>query len=191
MKKIEWVLAAITALSLLLAVFQLDTSLFFIVSIASLMTLYMYCFEVIVSDLSFQQGLERRMIGLRFRRLPALYGLGATLVCLGVLFKWMGWPGNDMQLKVGLGAILVISAIGYRSYSKDKPEVLRPFIIRQITFGIVALMFMLISRQQVLQMRFGKYPDYVEAVEQYWENPDSEELRERMLEERRKMKEGE
>jgi TLP18.3/Psb32/MOLO-1 phosphatase superfamily protein len=110
----------------------------------------------------------------------ALTGIILSMLCIGITFKMMYWPGSGPMLIVGVIPAIIIIILSVIKYIMTK----HPFYIRVLircgiltTFTIVLLM---ISGLTILKLQYRDHPAYIKAYEDHIRDPDNEELYNKM-----------
>lgn len=132
-----------------------------------------------------------------FANVPVVYlilgfiaGQNLALLCIGMLFKLMLWPGSEMLLRVGLyalgGWLLVIVGFSLRF----KGRLLVNYLKRAIPIGGLALLlYFWVPFDAIIDQHHSDDPELAEALKAQFANPDDEEIRkeaERLREDRLK-----
>lgn len=114
------------------------------------------------------------------------FGMVLSLTIGGILFKYHLWNGGDTLLKIGLAGLLLASAIGAVKYTSSKSEYFLRIFKRAALFGAVGLVFLLVSADNLIDLKYSKHPDLAEIIKEYRANPDNPELFEKVKLERQK-----
>lgn len=107
-------------------------------------------------------------------------GLALALVIVGSMFQLLLWPGGTLILEFGLAftALAFIDAVFYYFRSKV------PYYIRTMTriaiIGFMGLVVYAVPQSQFVDMYHGNNPEYAELKKQYLDNPDDENIKERL-----------
>lgn len=115
-------------------------------------------------------------------------GFALSTILIGLLFLFQSLPGSDIMIHVGvlpLTGILIISII---KYSKTKSKYYSGIILRISLVAILVLPSITFREAIFIDFKYRDYPDYIEALKEYQNDPLDEELSERVDIEREKMK---
>ncbi len=107
-------------------------------------------------------------------------GWSLSMLCLGILFKIQHWPGSEVQLVSGLITALVSSVVALFKFMKGKQKVYRKMLVRFLILGSIGLIIVSVSILDIERLLYRNHPEYVKAFENYMENPDNQDLREKM-----------
>lgn len=104
-------------------------------------------------------------------------GMGLAVICIGILFKLQHWPGGDTNLIAGLATTLIILIIALIKYLKSKSDYYKPIFTRIAIVGGFGLILTIIPDLTITKIQFRNHPVYINAYEDYLENPQNEILR--------------
>ena len=114
-------------------------------------------------------------------------GVGLSIASTGILFAVMLWPGSQLMLLVGSILLLVVACMSVFKYSSTSAKFYLNVLKRSIPVGLISLVLYLLPPYTLLEFKHCNHPSYVKAVKEYHANPENEELRIRLDEERAKM----
>jgi hypothetical protein len=111
-------------------------------------------------------------------RIIGAIGAGMTLstICIGILFRLQHYTGGQMNLIIGLVSTLIIIIIAYIKFIKNKTEYYTRIFKRIAIIGGFGLILAIIPDLTLTKIQFRNHPDYINALEKYLDNPQSEEL---------------
>lgn len=118
------------------------------------------------------------------------FGIVLSLTIAGILFKYQLWNGGDTFLQAGLAGLLLASVIAAVMYTKSKSEYFTRILKRAALFGVVGLAFLLVSADNLIDLKYNKHPDLAQTIKEYRANPDNPELLEKVKLERQKVYDG-
>lgn len=118
----------------------------------------------------------------------AIYaGLAVSIMVLSILFQFNYWPGKWILLLVGLIQIGLALLIFTPLYFIKKSAFSKRILSRLLIYGGLGLILYLLPNDAILNYKYKDYPEYREALKDVREDPDNEEYRKRLDEERYKM----
>jgi hypothetical protein len=191
MKKAEIILAILAILAL---IFNLNlvpgASALTVLSLSALAVLYMYFSFALFNDVRlrniFKKGTFSEINKMRIFG-AAGAGIALAITIIGIMFKVQLWPGAELQLRMGLLALAIVTAIGLFKYLKEKSSFYLRVFKRAAVVGGLGLTLMFSSETAWLEIRYRNHPEYVEAVKKALAKPDNKELWEKVEIERKKI----
>ena len=185
MKKLEKILALLIFISLILKFNLIAGGSMLLVCSLTVLSLIYYPL-----GFAFFNGIRLREIfkkssytGISTWRILGAIGAGMAFsaLCMGILFKLQFWTGANMNLLAGLVTIPIILVIVLIKYSKSKSEYYIRIIKRIAIIGGIGLILLLTPGRSIRKFEYRNHPDYINAYENYMENPGDKELEEKML----------
>ncbi len=180
MKKIEKILGTLSLISLALILADIPSgAVFSILLISSLSVFYMYLtmpstlgipLKKVFKKASYKGLGPLRIIGL------LLLGFSLAIVLIGILFKLQSWPGASPILGAGSLGLFIALIVGLIKYKAKMPLYFSEALKRILIIGGVALSLLLIPKASWLEFRYRNHPSYIEAVKEYWENPNDQKI---------------
>lgn len=191
MKKTEIILA-ILAIAALICNLNLvpGGSALTVLTLSALAILYMYFSFALFNNVSLRNVSKKgTFAGLGKLRIigAAASGVALALTIIGIMFKIQFWPGGEIQLRIGLLGLVIVSAIGIFKYIKTKSPFYVNILKRIIIVGGLGLILVLSPKLSWFEIRYRNHPEYVEAMQKATANPENEELWEKVEIERKKM----
>ena len=193
MEKAEIILGVISITALLLNLIIIPESSFLIVlSLSALSVFYMVLSVILFNDIriieilkneSFKRVSSMRLVG------SILLGFTLSMTIFGLLFKVQFWPEPNVKLGTGLFGLLIALIVGYIKYSKTKSAYYTKIFKRIAVYGGFGLILMLMPRETLLEIKHRNHPEYVEAVKKAMNEPDNQELWEKVEDKRQKINE--
>jgi len=107
-------------------------------------------------------------------------GMAISPICVGILFKIQNWTGADINLMAGLISTLIVMVVALFKYFKAKGEFYIGILKRIAIIGSLGLIFVCLSNLTIAKVRFRNHPDYIKAYEMYLDNPQDEQLRQKL-----------
>lgn len=163
-----------------------------VVSVTSMAVLY-YLGPLLFNDIRLRDATKSGAfdnVPLAYLILGFIAGQNLSLLCIGMLFKLMLWPGSEMLLRLGFyslgGWLVVIFAFSLRF----KGKLLLNYLKRAIPIGGLALiMYFMVPFDAIIDQHHSDDPELAEALKAQFAHPDDEEIRkeaERLREDRLK-----
>jgi len=181
MKITEKILGIIIVLSIVLKFFHIPGSSFFLVlSTSTLMMLYFYVGFAMFNGILLKEIFKKKTYdGISTLRIIGAFfsGIGLSTILTGILFRLQHWPGGNFQLMIGLIFSGIIMILLILKYIKGKELFYKEILIRFVIIGFFGLILFYTTDYSIDKIRYRNYPDYVKALDDLQQNPQSEELR--------------
>ncbi len=194
MKKIEIVLLIGLILGLIMTIFHLPGSnILTIISLFLLSMLYFYLGFAIFNNIRFRKVFQKKSYkGKSTSRIIIGIGTGLALSVsiIGILFKFQLWPGETVQLGIGLFGLGIIILISLFNLKKDPDKYYLDVLKRAIIIATISIFAISIPTKVLLDWRFPNNPEYVQALLDSKTDPSNPELWENVEKERFKMENG-
>lgn len=107
-------------------------------------------------------------------------GTGLAAICIGILFKLQNWTGANTNLISGLVPTLIVLVIALVKYIKTKGVFYIRILKRIAIIGTLGLILFCLSNLTITKIRYRNHPEYIKAYELYLENPQNEEIRQKL-----------
>jgi len=114
-------------------------------------------------------------------------GMGLATVLVGLLFKIQHFPGANANLFGGLFLTLIVLIIAGMKYRKSKDVFYKKAFVRIAIIGIFGLFIALLPNLAIEKFQYRNYPKYIEALENYVQDQSSQELKEKLDMEHRRV----
>ena len=161
----------------------------FLIGIGLLANSYFFGFSSILNNESYQEFAKNRsQLNLK-KAYQILPPFSIVLLIIGMLFKFMAWPGGDILLLSGivLGIAGVIFVLKNTSESSSwKKGALQ----RMVIYGVIATAFYFLPNFFWFEKIYRGHPDYIEATKNVYEDPANEDFRLKLEEEKEIMDNG-
>jgi hypothetical protein len=108
---------------------------------------------------------------------------------IGMLFKFMAWPGGNLIIISGLVLAIIASILVYKNkgdFQNYKTAILK----RMLISSIVAIVFYALPNFFWFEIINRNYPSYIEATKKVYSDPENEEYRMQLDKELKKKKDG-
>jgi hypothetical protein len=191
MKKIEIILIALGFLGLTMILMHLPGGSFFTLTpFIILAFIYMYSGFALFNGIRFRRVFKKDSYhNIKPTRIVGAIGIGMALniSILGVIFKFLHYPGASFLLLAGLVSTGIIATVSVIKKKKDKDGYYLNILKRVAVFGTLCLILVVMPFRTWLIINHPKDPEYIEAVIKFRANPDDPELRKKVDEEWEKM----
>jgi hypothetical protein len=118
-------------------------------------------------------------------------GFSLSMVLIGILFKLLSWPGAFINMAFGLACTLVVIIISLIKYYNQKSVYYQRILIRCFALFFVGLFLISLPKYAIVSFKYRNHQNYLNAFIAFNNNPDNEELHQKLDEERMKMERGE
>lgn len=191
--KAELIPIAIFILALLLFLFSLPGgAALMILSLGFLSILYFYFGFAILNSISFRKIFKKSSYSAisSMRIVGAIgTGIGLSTVIIGLLFKFMSWPGSYFMLLIGLLSMSVFFAYALIKFIINKSSFYTNILLRTAFFGGIGLFLLLMPSYTLSEIKYGKHhPEYIEALKALENDPTNTELQENVTIEHNKIR---
>lgn len=190
MKQTELVLAAIAIIGLSLSLAGIPGgSVFTIFPLFLLSAIYCYLGFVILNDIRLRNMFKRQSYkGMTALRILGAIGAGIILstAVVGIMFKWMMWPGASVMLFISIPGFLALALITFIKYSQNGNIIYKKLLIRVGVIGTFVLL-LTVFPDMVMACKYRNNPEYLEAVKAVNEDPSNPVLQQKEMEERQKI----
>ncbi len=191
MKRVEIILLLISIISLVFNFLLLPMGLgFSLLSLGTLATFY-FIFSLSLFNGGSIKSLfakERTHSITLFRKLLSqATGFSIACIIIGVLFSVFYWQGPAVNLLLGLSLLFIIAVISSYSFLKFKDKYYLSFLKRIGGFGLVGCVFLFLPQSTWIELKYSKYPAYLEAFKKAKANPENDEYWKALREESKKI----
>lgn len=107
-------------------------------------------------------------------------GIGLSTVTLGMLFKIQHWPGATINLLIGLTILAITFLVSLLKYIRYRDPFYTFMFRRIIIFGALGAVLFFLPDFTLEKIQYRNYPNYIKAIDQYLENPNDPELKQKM-----------
>jgi hypothetical protein len=191
--KVELISIALFILALLLFLFSLPGgAALMILSLGFLSILYFYFGFALLNGIPLRKIFKKSSYSSisSMRIVGAIgTGIGLSTAIIGVLFKFMSWPGSYFMLIIGL---LFVSVFFFYSLVKlfmNQSAFYINIICRVAFFGGIGLLLLLLPSYTLSEIRYGKnHPEYIEALKALESDPTNEILQDNVTIEHNKIR---
>jgi len=109
-------------------------------------------------------------------------GISFNTILIGLLFRFMFWPGGFFLMSVGIIFLVPMLIISLIRFLKTKSTFYTRIFIRMAVIGGIALFFLLMPNTTWLEIKFRNHPEYIEMMKECIKDPNNIELRKKMNE---------
>lgn len=179
MKKAEIILAVLTLVGILLSVLHIPGGNILAVLTMTILSMVYFCLSfALLNGLGFRGMIKND----NYKAISALRMVGAVLsgivfstAIIGILFRWMMWPGAGAMLIVSIPGFLIMLIIVLIKYFTKKELFYRNMLIRIVIIGI-PLLVLFVNSSLVRNIRYSDNPELLQAIEEAEQNPEDESL---------------
>lgn len=105
------------------------------------------------------------------------FGFTLFILVNGIFFKIMLWPGSSIIILVGFFALIVSIIVASVRYNKTRDSSFyKGIFIRAFIVAVIGGAAFLTPGMTLLKLKYGDYPDYIEAVKAVDRDPNNIEL---------------
>ena len=179
MKKAEIILAILALIGILLSVLHIPGGNILTVLTMTILSMVYFCLSfALLNGLGFRGMIKNdnykaisalRMVG------AVLSGIVFSIAIIGILFRWMMWPGAGAMLLVSIPGFLIMLIIVLIKYFTKKELFYRNMLIRIVIIGI-PLLILFANSSLVRNIRYSDNPELLQAIEEAEQNPEDESL---------------
>lgn len=191
MKKAEIIIGIIGLIALVLNFFLVPGgTVLLVVSYMFLSTLYMFCSFLLFNGIRLRGVFKSESYkGVKDIRLMGaiLTGLALAVTVVGILFKFMGWPGATVNLMFGIFGLIISSVIIGIKYLRTRSTFYTDIFKRIALYGGIGFVLYWLPKDAFLEAKYRNYPSYIDAVKKSNADPTNQELRERVNEEQERI----
>ncbi len=147
------------------------------IGIALLASFYFALSFAIVNDIPLKGVLKRASYTStnKWRILSGVgFGLAASTLLVGVLFKFQLLPGAGIMLSAGMGYMLLFVVLLVLFSLVRKSLFAKVFVVRIVVLLLLGTAMSAVHSEDLIDWRYGVYPDFAAAYKAYHKNPKSE-----------------
>ncbi len=161
----------------------------FLIGIGLLANSYFFGFSSILNDESYQEFAKNKS-PLKQKKLHLILPpYSIVILIIGMLFKFMAWPGGDMMIISGM--ILLIVGIIFVLKNNDESSTWKKGALqRMLIYGVLGTIFYFLPNFFWFEKVYREHPAYIEATKNLYEDPANEDFRLKLEEEKEKMDNG-
>jgi hypothetical protein len=160
-----------------------------LIGIGLLANTYLFGFSALINNASYQEFTKNkeRYKNTQLNQLLPPYSILAMMI--GMLFKFMAWPGGDLIIMSGLALAIISSFLVLKNKNELKPY--KTAILKRIIIAsIVAIVFYSLPNFFWFEIINRNHPSYIDATKKVYEDPENEEYRKQLEIEIEKKKNG-
>ena len=114
-------------------------------------------------------------------------GFALSAACVGIMFKFLSWPGSFFQLLLAIFACTIIFVISLIKMKGSNIPFYKRILTRIVSFGSVCVLLLTIPQNTFFEIMWRNHPDYIRAEENLRKDPGNKELLEKAKEEEQKL----
>ncbi len=194
MKKTEPILALISLLAVLMRIFHIPgADALLVICITGLTFIYFYVGFALFNGIhvtkifkkdSYREVERKRILG------GVVTGMVLSISLMGIMFKLLVFPGAQLMLIQGITGIAIVMIIALIRFYTGKDQYYKRILKRIVVVGFFNVILLSIPNKTWLNWNYPNNPDYVNAVLNAEKDSKNVELREKVEEEWKKMKES-
>ncbi len=126
-------------------------------------------------DVPVLDGLDHTLPEQKRTVLAMVAGVAFGITCLGILFRFLYWPGGKEMLTIpALALPILLAVIFYLKGKEYQPEGKdKGLLIRLVIFSVLAISFYTVSNKALLTMQYPNDPEVVRIKSNYFDHPDN------------------
>ncbi len=195
MKKLELIVSALSIIAIFLDFFLVPGGLALTaLTFLTLSFLYLSFGYALFNDIRFRKLFKGDALSeISTQRILGAIGAGLALsmTSIGLMFKFLHWPGATITLYTGMFGLLIVSIVGTIKYTRTKSPYYTRIFKRIAFFGGLGLVLILIPSSTLFHLKYRNHQAYISAVQKAEGEPDNDSLWDKVEEERSKIYEGE
>ena len=176
MKKTEITLIIIGLFGIVIDLLHLPgASILIMVPLVILSFLYTYLGLALFNNIKIKEIFRRTSYqNVNLNRILVGIGTGMALgsSVMGIIFKFLSWPGSAAMLGIGFLSTLVIGIISLIKRKNDKQRFYKNILKRVGLYGMLCFILLVLPMEVWLNIRHPRNPDYVQAVMKARANPE-------------------
>ena len=195
MKKLEKIVSALSIIAIFLDFFLVPGGLTLtVLTFLTLSLLYFSFGFALFNDIRFRKLFKgdalseistQRILG------AIAAGLALSMTSIGLVFKFLYWPGATITLYTGMFGLLIVSIMGILKYTRTKSPYYTNIFKRIAFFGGLGLVLISIPSSTLFNFKYRNHQAYVTAMQKAKADPDNDSLWNKVDEERSKIYEYE
>lgn len=190
MKKLERILILIAAFGLMFKLLNFPLSgLLLFISLMILGSLYFYLGFALFNNIQLKHAFKSesyKEIKTIQVVLSVCFGLGLSILTIGILFTLQNYPMQRIFISVGIittALFLLLNLIVSRAELKTQ----NGKVLRAAVFIIIGVILLIIPPYSLDKIQYRNHPDYIEALIKLESDPNNEELIKQFEKEKFKM----
>jgi hypothetical protein len=194
MRLAEIILGALCVLSVILKCFFIPGSPVLAVFSFTLLSVYYFvftlpaCTGIQMKDLFKKESYNNAGEKFSFILIVAVpTGLALSAIIMGLLFVIQLWPMALVQIQQGIVLMAIALVIAVVRYGMTRSDFYLPVFKRMLVIGGIGLFFLLMPANTWLRIQYRNYPEYIEAMEALWKDPENVQLQENLSKEYEKI----
>ncbi len=141
-------------------------SLLLLISLGGLASIYFYFGFLFFNGIRLRKIFKKESyLGISGLRLTftIITGLGLSLLTIGILFKFMRWPGSMVNIIGGVGASVSVLMLAIIKYSAKKEKIYQRVIVRTAPFLVIGLFLLFIPADKIFEFQYRGHEAYIKA----------------------------
>jgi len=156
-----------------------------LIGIGLLANTYLFGFSALINNVSYQEFTKNKALyrNTQLKQLLPPYSILAMMI--GMLFKFMAWPGGNLIIMSGV-VLAIIASILVIKNKRDFQDYKSAILMRMIISAVVAIVFYVLPNFFWFEIINRNHPSYIEATKKVYSDPENEEYRMQLEEELKK-----
>lgn len=113
-----------------------------------------------------------------------LIGFALSIAVLGVMYGLLTFAGVKVMLWKGLSALAIALLFISIEFIINKSDLYKSVLPRILIWSGLCLLLFEMPQSKILEFKYRKFPNYVQAIQNSLSDPTNKQLREKMEEER-------
>lgn len=113
-----------------------------------------------------------------------LIGFALSIAVLGVMYGLLTFAGVKVMLWIGLRALAIALLFISIEFIINKSDLYKSVLPRILIWSGLCLLLFEMPQTKILEFKYRKFPNYVQAIQNSLSDPSNKQLREKMEEER-------
>lgn len=102
--------------------------------------------------------------------------IALPIAIIGMLFKFMSYPGAMLMLNIGVIALAVVGVFVGKRYFENKALYYKQLLIRVALVAFIGVFLLSLPPETIFNFKFRNHPDLKRAIEQANANPNNDSL---------------
>lgn len=151
---------------------------------------YFYCSFLLLNNIRLRNAFKKTSyseLGL-WRLLGTIFtGFVLSLVVIYSLFKFQRWPYGQQGLMISLVLLLFVIIVVSIKLKSTNNIFYKDLLVRLFIIGFFGALLFYTPSEQLIELKYRNYPNYIEAEKQLMLDPTNEILQKKAIEEREKI----
>lgn len=191
MKKTEIITLSIALIGLIMSLFLITgASILLVLSLSTIAIFYQYFSFALMHEIPLKSAFNKESYpekSGKYIALAVLAGIALSFAAVGSMFKLLHWPGANLILVIAVASNLTILIVTFLLSKGKFLGVIKNIQKRSALAFLFCGGLFYFGSYLFLDFKYRAYPNYIEAVKAFQDNPNDVGLRTKMEEEKMKM----